>query len=227
MRIVVILLIMLLAAATWADGILSDVGDLQWATRTTSGLYSTTSLPDSVNRDISYRALRFTSENIGGVWMRHQVISANGQRFYAIPDTIVNVVFGMLPIGNKVKFLPVFDPRMQLVQEELAGEGEYAKPNYVLYWNDTIQIIPTPISVDTLSLWCFVKHPVCDTCTNDTLDIEFSSGYIEAAVEYAAHLAHLSLKNHNAAMFHLELYKQKAAAAAAAYRRFNEAPSEN
>lgn len=163
-------------------------------------------IPDSFLIDICQRALLWTSTDCGGIEYTFTVTTVADQAFYAIPDSVVEILYATIVSNKYTKSIKSWPPSFS---EEAFGsslgeeEGEDQTPAAYNWWADSIQLIPVPIQVDTVYLKSFIEHSVVSA---DGDDVQLKSPYIEAAVAYACHLAYRRLQEYENAAGYLAMY---------------------
>lgn len=208
MRIIlVILLLLVLVAPVWSSTDIDTLADFMQEVRWIVHCSNDDMLPDSVLIGFSQRALLWTSSDIGGIEAIYRVITDTLQQFYAMPDTIVEILFATLLNGNVVHSMKVFDPAyFEDVFEitSLMQDDELAVPQAYNYWADSVQFLPTPIKRDTVYFKCYIEHPYVD----DSADtVRLRSAYIEAALEWCCHLVYKRWQEPIPAAMHLAHYE--------------------
>lgn len=182
-------------------------------------------LPDSVLLAASQRAILWTSTDIGGYEKRYKIQTHYGQAFYALPDTIVEVISASLISGMATKNLrgtnTEYFEAPDVAAPDFAGEDSTGAdrdkvPYGYHYWADTIQLMPIPAQLDSFYLSCYVEHPMIDSTVDS---IKLKPPFIEAARDFAMHLAYRSIQDYDAATFYLTLYKERRAELRGKYLR--------
>ena len=165
-------------------------------------------LPDSVLLGFSARALHWVSTDIGGIEAIFLIESVVGTEFYAFPDTVTEILYGTFIDSNRThsikQFTPAFYEDAFNRQTTLdTGVGDQYPRAYNL-WADSLQLIPSPIKVDSFYFKCFIEHPLVDAAT-DT--IRLRSPYVEAAIEYCCFLVYQRWQDFAGAAVHLGNYE--------------------
>ena len=200
-------------------------GEMKAQVRTETGFHSTTYLPDTTLVDFCQRALVYTSTDIGGIEMQWKFNTAARTAFYAIPDTIVEILHATLISEQRTYTLKAWHPELfsdmwdRLDGEEFPPFGEESDETPVAYnyWADSIQLIPIPQKVDSIYLKCYVEYPSHDTAAGDSLHLIGS--YSEAAIAYAIHLTYKRARLFDEATLYLNRYKELKAELRSRYRR--------
>lgn len=200
-------------------------GEMKVQVRTETGFHSTTYLPDTTLVDFCQRALVYTSTDIGGIEMQWKFNTVARTAFYAIPDTIVEILHASL-ISEQITFTlkawyPEFfsDLNEYLDGTEFTpfGEDKDEVPAAYNYWADSIQLIPIPQKVDSVYLKCYVEYPSHDTAAGDSLHLIGS--YSEAAIAYAIYLTYKRARLFDEAAAYLNRYKELKIELRTRYRR--------
>ena len=181
--IVILFLPSLVSAASVMDSLL----DFKINVRQQLRIHSTATLPDSEITDWSNLAILWTSVDIGGVESRIRILTVVGQPFYELPDTLVEILSQTnisLEVTKSLRAIPPqFAEEMGISTELVTGESnKHATPIGFSYWNDTLQVFPIPIKVDTLYFYCYVEHKFL---YHDTVDIQMRPAFVQAALWYA------------------------------------------
>ena len=189
-RLVLYVLCLIFLPVLASGGVLfADFQELKEGVRQQIRIHSTAVVPDSEMTDFCNRALLWVSTDIGGIESRFQVNTAIDSPFYAMPDTIVEILHATLISDLTTKSIKAMWPQYY---EELdnptalsteAGSADDVPLAYI-YWNDTLQLIPIPVKVDSIYFYVMVEHPVL----TDTMTIRMESPYSEAALWYACRI---------------------------------------
>lgn len=180
-------LLLALPVIGWADTHIDSLLEMKENVRQKSQIYDTSILPDSLIGDICNEAVVWTSTDVGGVESRVRIITVANTAFYALPDTVVEVLFQTLKSGDftrSVKAMPPqFTEELNIATSLTDGTtDEFETPVAFIFWDDTLQLIPVPEKVDTLWFYCYVEHPVM----TDTVNLQFThSAYATAAMYWA------------------------------------------
>ncbi len=211
----------LLCGGTASAGIVVDsIGSMKAEIRYMTHITSTSLLPDSTLHSFCDRALLWTSVDVGGVELQYKFTLTAEQAFYAIPDSITEVLFATYISGNVTKSIKAwypqfFEDQFTLSEIDVTASSEDDIPVAYNYWADTIQLIPAPQKADSVYLKCFVEH----SDLADTGSILLKPAYTEAAVLYACHLAFISVAQFEEAALFLTLYEKKKASLRERYTR--------
>lgn len=183
----VFILMLFLPSLVSAGAALDTLGAFKENLRQQLRIHSVVLLPDSEITDWANLALVWTSVDIGGVESRVRILTVVGQPFYGLPDTLVEIL-SQTNISKKVtKSLraipPQFSEEMGIATELVTSDtNKHATPVGFSYWNDTLQVFPIPVKVDTLYFYCYVEHPVL-TSAGDS--IRLRPAFTQAALWYA------------------------------------------
>jgi len=187
--IISLLLLFSVAGANTID----SVGPMMDEVRQLTSLESTTLLPDSTLRACCMRALVWVSTEIGGVEVQHRIMTVEEQAFYALPDSMTQIVFLTMRTQNGVtKSLKAWYP--QYLEETGITEGdpfstsEDDLPYGYNHWADSLQLMPAPVTAgDTIILKIYVEHKtMANDSTADTMRLSFTGDvYSQAALYYA------------------------------------------
>lgn len=216
-------LVLLTVGSVKADPPLKRLQDLTSAVRQQTVL-STSLLPESTLVELCQIAIEWTSIDCGGVEGQIVVRTVAGQKFYRIPDTVVEVLSAtQVGQGNQyglVAILPQWWEKLYDGFRTLGGsDGEEAYVRGYHYWDDTLQLLPAPSRTDdSIILKAYFNHPDCDTsAAKDTL--RFKSGYDQAAFFYACYLADYNVKMFDDGDRYLAAYEKHRDALKATYAR--------
>lgn len=151
---------------------------------------SSAALPDSLFNDFVNRALVWTSIDCGGVQSRVRVITTANQAFYALPDTVVEVLAQFIKTGDVSKSIKAIYPQFA---EEMGfptsltdfSTDEDVVPTGWSFWDDTLTLWAVPEKVDTIWFYCHVEHPALSA---DSMAIRLKPAYTEAALYYCCQL---------------------------------------
>lgn len=186
-----ILFLVLIASPVGATSDVDTVSNLMQEVRWIVHCSNDDMLPDSVLIGFAQRALVWTSADIGGIEAIFLIETVAGTEFYAFPDTVTEILYGTFIDSNRThsikSFTPSFYEDAYDRQTTLdTGTGDQQPRAYNL-WADSIQLMPSPIKVDSLWFKCFVEHPACSLAT---APIILRSPYVEAAIEYTCMLVY-------------------------------------
>lgn len=211
------LLILLFATSSFASSAIPTFKDFKEQVRTESRMHDLSHLPDTTLIRFSKRALLYTSVDIGGVEMQWKFNTVARTAFYAIPDTITQIVHATLISEQSTFTIRAWHPEFyaQLFPDgievnalqEVGGDFDVdAVPLAYNYWADTIQLIPIPQKADSVYLKTFVEYPVVDT--TDGATIKFTNDvYTEAAINYCIYLVFNRSHSYEDAAIYLLRYK--------------------
>lgn len=216
-------LALLTAGSVKADPPFNTLNDLRHLVRQQTVL-STSLLPESTLISLCQVAVEWTSVDCGGVEGQVVVKTVEGQQFYAIPDTIVEIVSAtQVGTGNTYGLVAVLPQWWEKLYDGYhnsgTSTGEEAFVRGYHYWDDTLQLLPSPSrDNDSIILKGYVNHPDCDTSTaNDTL--RFKSGYDQAAFFYACYLVEYHVKMFDDGDRYMAAYEKHRDALKATYAR--------
>ena len=176
-----------------AGSVYSNLDEFVDGVRNTLKISSTSSIiSEAALYQFCKEAILWTSVDIGGYEVTYRFITAADQSWYAIPDTVTEVLFATLQTvdGKLTKDLRAF--HTEYVEEKFnlntlyTDDGEApdndATPKAYNVWADSIQLIPTPVKADSVILKCYMEHPMPNI--SDSL-IHLKSAYVEAAMQFA------------------------------------------
>lgn len=205
--VLTILLLLIIVAPTRASTDIDTLGDFMQEVRWELDYRSNDVLPDSALIGLAKRAIIWTSTDIGGVEATYRVITDTLQQFYALPDSIVEILFATLLRGKITYSIKAFTPAYfedYFEITDLQQDDELAVPQAYNYWADTIQFLPIPIRVDSIYLKCYIEHPYVDSKDDS---IQLRPAYIEAAIAYCCHLSYRRWKRWDEAALYLVAYE--------------------
>lgn len=208
------ILIMVLTAkmVSAAQPAIATVADMMHAVRFQTNISSTTSLPDSQLVQFVSRGLVYTSVDIGGIETRVMLTTDTLQHFYALPDSVTKIVSATLISEGVTKSIKQYHPQYAegvFGTSELEGDGEYQIPTTYNMWGDSVQLIPSPVKVDSIFLNCLVEHIAITTLADSTKAIAFGEGHKEAAIFYTCGLIFTRSKMYEDAAFYFALYEKR------------------
>ena len=210
----------LLPLTALADAVLTTRLVFKENVRQQERMESTFSLPDTAFNDFVNRALVFTSVDCGGVQSRIRLQTVVDKKFYAFPDTVVEVLAQALFSGTNSFSIKGVYPQFS---EELGYPTSLAplatdpdvRPTGFIYWDDTLQLMAIPKKVDTIYFYCHVEHPALSA---DTMAIRFKPAYSEAALYYCCMLILESLEEFQDAAWYEARYEKLRAKLRATYQ---------
>lgn len=213
--VILIFLPFMVLAQNWATT--DDMGD---AVRVQTSISSSTILTQAVLYEFVSRAVSHTSTDIGGFEMQFQIQTVAGQAFYAIPDSIIRVMYATIISNDRTKSFRAFPP--QFSEEILSGlefldsSDADAVPIMYNFWADTMQVIPTAVRIDSIYLKCFINH---GTIIGSTSVINLDGPYSEAAFWYACALVEDKMANFGRADRYFAIYDKRKLEIEKAYLR--------
>lgn len=210
----------LLAVGVSADAVMTTRGVFKENVRQQERIESTYSLPDTAFNDFVNRALVWTSVDCGGVQSRVRMLTVKDRKFYAFPDTVVEVLAQALFSGTNSFSIRGVYPQFS---EELGyptvltpmTTDPSVRPTGFIYWDDTLQLIAIPTKVDTLYFYCHVEHPALSA---DSMVIRLKPAYSEAALYYCCFLISESLEEFEDAAYFEARYEKTRAKLRALYQ---------
>jgi hypothetical protein len=210
--IMIILIPLTFFVNTYATGPITTLGTLKEGVRLELAVATSALLPDTVQTQIAQRSLLWVSTDCGGVEQTFLIKTVDGQAFYAIADTVVEILNGTMVIDNKTMsvkaLLPqYFDDVFPDLDELESTNDEDNTPIAYQRWGDSIQLMPIPIrDDDSLYLKCFVEHRLI---TDDSMTIQITDPYTEAIILYASHLAYRRWQDYETSALYLAMYEKK------------------
>ncbi len=205
-----ILIFMMLPAFAFADTKIDSLGEFKQQVRQSKRLESTVSLPDTAFTDFVNRSLLRTSVDWGGVETRIRIQTVANQGHYELPDTLVEIL-GQSTISIKLTH-QLKQTLPQYIEDLGIATGiapSSADPEAIAigfsYWNDTLQLFPIPVKIDTLWFYAFVEAEVL-SASGDTIPMR--SAFIEVAVYYCCMLIAESFSMFEEAAFYEAKYEK-------------------
>jgi hypothetical protein len=224
MRRILLLLALLIGANIYAGDAVVTFKQFKKEVRYLSRIHSTVTLPDSVLQSACKQSVVSTSVECGGVESNYRLTTTANIHFYALPDTITQVLYGTLLTSKGFSFpLKAWYPQFSDLKDKVgrleSPTADESSPSMFNYWANTLQLIPPPIRTDTVYLKCFVEHRTPDTTTAlDTLKFK-SEVYVNAALLKAtAKVLHEVGEDERAVVFET-LYEKQAALCRTVYAR--------
>jgi hypothetical protein len=218
-RLFLLLAFLSVSASVRAGAVIRTVPEFSTAVREATNIYSTTALPDSTLLLFDRMAILETSVEVGGVEATYRFVTDSADPFYPLPDTTVAVLFTtILTKEGNTKSLKGWYPQYfeDLRLPALEASSEDATPVAYLFWGDSIQLLPIPVRVDTIYMYCAVEHPRVGA--SDTLSFT-RPAYTNAAVLLAAEKVFFHLGMFEEASLTLAAYEKKAEKLRAIYTR--------
>ncbi len=208
--IVAILAILMLPAISYAGASIDTLLAFKENVRQSSGIESTVILPDSALDDFVNRALLRTSVDWGGVETRIRILTVANQGHYELPDTLVEILAQStisIKLTHQLKqTLPQHLEDLGIATElPSASSDPEAIAIGFSYFNDTLQLFPIPVKVDTLWFYAFVEHEVLAAAA-DT--IRMRPGFTDVAVYYCCALILESLGLYEKAAYYEAKYEK-------------------
>ncbi len=209
-KIKFILIFMMLPAFTYADTKIDSLGEFKQQVRQSKRLESTVALPDTAFTDFVNRSLLRTSVDWGGVETRIRIQTVANQGHYQLPDTLVEIL-GQSTISIKLthqlkQTFPQYIEDLGIATSlPPSSTDEKAIAIGFSYWNDTLQLFPIPVKVDTLWFYAFVEAEVL-SASGDTIPMR--SAFIEVAVYYCCKLISESFGMFEDAAYYEALYEK-------------------
>jgi hypothetical protein len=211
MKKLLLMILTLLTVSVWSASRISTLDDFAEAVRIQTGIHSTDMLPDSSLWDMSSQALKVVSRTVGGYEYRYRFVSAVGKNFYKIPDSIAKVLSAQILTRrgetHALKaWLPQYYDAFSLPSLDASSDDQTQTPVAYDVWADSIQLMPTPVSVDTICLVTWMEHPAITTGGTILMEDDFT----DAAVLLACGRVLQSVKLYDEAQVYLSEYKQAA-----------------
>lgn len=220
-HIILYFFVLLVLGSTTRAGAIYETLDsfmvgVRYQTKITSGAL----LPDSLLLKFCARAILHTSTVVGGVESEFKFMTVVDTPFYVIPDTVIEILSVMLISGTKTKPLLPYESRLtesifKLTEFSQLTAGEGAAPRVYNVWADKLQLIPIPVSIDTIYLKCYVEHPAL-TAGADAIVLQ--PAFTEAALSYASYLVLIHLDMPEQALIYKKDFNEIAALLIPKYR---------
>ena len=191
MRIILIVFLLLISISVYsADNALTAFNSFQDMVRQMTRLSDTVIMPDSTLDVICSNALLWTSVDIGGVEIQGRILTVAGTPFYPIPDTVVRFTsVTLLTEDGETQGLKHWYPQYFNEKFELPALGDSdddaAFPVAYNYGADSIQLLPTPVKVDTIYYRAYVEHPVIAAGGTISMDRAFADAALFEACNRA------------------------------------------
>jgi len=219
--ILALMLVFFIATVAWVDSSLTLFDDFAVMVRHKTHLENKSTLPDSVLWDLCSEAIIWTSVDIGGCEHTYKINTVANQNFYQIPDSITSINrVTMLTGDGETKSLKQWYPEYfdYFSLPTLSSSEADQSPIAYDYWADTLQMMPTPVRVDTVYIKAFTEHIPTDTAAA-TDDISLRPGYAMAALDYACYEALKTVGQFESANQWFGAYEKKKADLTARYMR--------
>ncbi|MFA5382354.1 MAG: hypothetical protein WC356_04250 [Candidatus Micrarchaeia archaeon] len=209
-------LAVLLVGPVWAGTDINTAGQFMARLRLKTNIYDTVLAPDSVLLRLTQEACLTVSTEVGGYQKTFRVNTVAGQAFYALQDSLVEVISAVVLSGGNTKSIKAFYP--QFWEDagntiELGGESGETPGGYIV-WNDSVQLLPAPIQVDSIYFKCFYEHPLIDSSADS---VYLKAAYTLLAVIYGQHLVYEFAKDYEQSDKLLTKYEEKAKKLVAKY----------
>ncbi len=189
-KLLVLIILLAVVGPVFASTDIDTLGDFMQEVRWELYYRSNDALPDSALIGLSKRALLWTSTDIGGYEGTVLIVTDTLQRFYAMPDSVTEIMFATVVNENSTysikAFVPAYFEDIYDIKS-LEGEDDDQTSKAFNYWADTIQLLPTPIDIDSIYFKCYFEHPLVDSKDDS---IQLRPGFIEAAITYTCYLVY-------------------------------------
>ncbi len=226
MKRILCIIILLIPSYAFSGATYTNIDNFMMGVRGETRIYSNNLLHDTLLVQLVSRALVWTSIDAGGVETQYKFNTDTNTAFYALPDSIVQIVHATLIRKTETKDLKAwypefFEERYNISGlDDAAGDPDAGFPEAYNYWADTIQLMPIPKTIDSIYLKCFVEHEeLVDTVGSDTMAIQMLPAFQEVAMAYACHLVWRSLDEFEKAAFYKTVYDDLKKNARAKYFR--------
>ena len=189
-----VVLLLLFPYAVNGGDLITTVDEMGERVRDLTRISSQAILPDSDLYDFCGQALLWTSVDIGGVETIVRITTVATDPYYALPDTLVDVLFAYVNTKDaETRAIKAWYPQYfdELNLPAFVGTDKEQIPLAYNYWQDTLQLLPVPLRADdTVVFKCFVEHETAET---SGAIIYLRPAYTEAALFYACHLSTVSV----------------------------------
>jgi len=185
----------------------SSLSDFMSGVRLRTRLNSQTMLDSANLREISARAIQYVSTEAGGFESGFKITTVAGQSFYRIPDSTVQILYASIVSNGYTLSIKSYPPEYvegDLKLERLEGTDQNAVPRAYKWWNDSIQLIPTPVKADPIYFSTYVRHSFL---TLAAATVHLKGDFWEAAQLYACYIVWYSLDEYDKGDKYLALYK--------------------
>jgi hypothetical protein len=208
--------IVLLAGSVSAGTDINTAGQFMSRLRLKTNIYDTVLAPDSVLLRLTQEACLTVSTEVGGYQKTFKVNTADGQSFYALQDSLVEVISAVVISDRNTKSIKAFYP--QFWEDagnaiDLGAESGETPGGYIV-WADSVQLLPAPVQVDSIYFKCFYEHPLIDSSADS---VYLKSAYALLAVDRAQCLLYLVLKDYEQANSWKAIYEEGAKKLVAKY----------
>jgi len=209
-RIRLILTFLMFPVLSYAGASMDTLLAFKENVRQSKRMESTVTLPDSAFTDFVNRSLLRTSVDWGGVESRIRILTVANQGHYQLPDTLVEV------LGQSTISIKLTHQLKQTLPQHLEDLGiatslpsASADPEGVAigfsYFNDTLQLFPIPVKIDTLWFYAFLEHEVLSAAA-DT--IRMRPAFTDVAVYYCCMLILESFSMYEEAAYYEAKYEK-------------------
>jgi len=207
-----LIVFMLLPMMLAADPPITSIGEFKTGIRRIVGIEDVGLLPDTSLTSDVLTSLVHTSIDVGGIQAQYRIITVANQAFYAIPDTICEVLtVSFIASDGGVYAVAPLPPELYEQTKGpplLTDESQYSLPLVFNWWSDTIQLMPQPAKADdSVILKCHVEYSIAVITTADSSTLQLKAGYVEAATFYCAYLTSINLKMFDEANVFLGYYE--------------------
>ncbi len=189
-RFVLILVFLMLPVFAFGDTKIDSLGEFKQMVRQSRRLENLVVLPDTAFTDFVNRSLLRTSVDWGGVETRIRILTVKNQGHYQLPDTLVEILAqSTISIKLTHQLKQILPQHLEDLDIATGIPSQSKDPEAIAlgfsYWNDTLQLFPIPVKVDTLWFYAFVEAEVLEAAL-DTIPMR--SAFIEVAVYYCCML---------------------------------------
>lgn len=209
-RVVIIVLASVLAfpAIGRAVSNADTLGTFMQSVRLEMNIKASSILPDTALIDICDRAIRLTAIEIGGCEATYKVNTVANKAFYALPDTITEILGARIISGVTTYQFKTSPPQFfeDMSNDNVIQPGQVAVPSRYSVWHDTLELYPIPSQADSIYIDCFVEHP---KLTAKSSVVRLKTDFKEAARSYAIYLAYKRLGEYEVANLYKADYDAK------------------
>lgn len=178
--------------------------------RQSQRMESTVDLPDSVLTDFCNRAFLRTSVDWGGVESRIRILTVKNQGHYQLPDTLVEILAqSTISIKLTHQLKQILPQHLEDLEIATGIPSKSTDPEAIAmgfsYFDDTLQLFPIPVKVDTLWFYAFVEHP---SLADDTMRIRLRPAFTDVAVYFCCMLVLESFGRYQDAAYYEAKYEK-------------------
>lgn len=226
--IIAIMVVVFLPLTVNADDPFTNFDEFAEMVRKYTRIKDKSIMPDTTLWDICAQSIVWVSTEVGGCELRYRFVTVANQAFYQIPDSITEIVHATVQTKyGETKAIRAYYPEYfaDFGVHKLSDANQSGVPIAYFHWDDTLQILPPPIRVDTVYLYAFTRHVYPDTSAAlDTITFNKTT-YAKAAISYACMEVLMAMKDYQSAGNWAALYEKQVATLRQTFSRKMQRPA--